>query len=98
MEMRSIRQAALVRLAKINMDQAIQIATSQQPGKVLMCSLDASHWEEPGKLAKDGVVFYHVIIADETERGGATHVWVNAIDGSIIKTEKELPRKTCPEP
>ena len=24
---------------------------------------------------------------------GATHVWVNAIDGTIIKTEKELPRK-----
>jgi hypothetical protein len=31
MEMREVRQAALVRLAKINMDQAIQIATSQQP-------------------------------------------------------------------
>jgi hypothetical protein len=24
---------------------------------------------------------------------GATHVWVNAIDGTIIKIEKELPRK-----
>jgi hypothetical protein len=24
---------------------------------------------------------------------GAAHIWVNAIDGSIIKTEKELPRK-----
>ena len=35
MEMREVRQAALVRLAKINMDQAIQIATSQQPGKEL---------------------------------------------------------------
>jgi hypothetical protein len=35
MEMREVRQAALLRLAKINMDQAIQIATSQQPGKVL---------------------------------------------------------------
>lgn len=92
MEMRAVRQAALVRLAKINMDQAIQIATSQQPGKVLVCSLDAKGWEEPGKLAKDGVVFYHVIIADEAN-AGATHVWVNAIDGSLIKTEKELPRK-----
>src|SRR6185369_7678510 len=30
MEMREVRQAALIRLAKINMDQAIQIATSQQ--------------------------------------------------------------------
>ena len=92
MEMREVRQAALVRLAKINMDQAIQIATSQQAGKVLECSLEATHWEEPGKLARDGIVFYHVIIANEGEPG-ATLMWVNAIDGTIIKTEKELPRK-----
>jgi len=93
MEMRAVRQAALVRLTRITMDQAIQIATSQVPGKVLVCSLDANKWDEPGKLAKDGVVFYQVIIADETIPGGATHVWVNAVDGSVIKTEKELPRK-----
>ena len=92
MEMREVRQAALLRLSKINMDQAIQIATSQQPGKVLLCSLDAKGWEEPGKLAKDGIIFYHVIIANEGEVG-SSHVWVNAIDGSIIRTEKELPRK-----
>ncbi|HEX7332048.1 MAG TPA: M56 family metallopeptidase [Pyrinomonadaceae bacterium] len=92
MEMRSAKQAALVRLAKINMDQAIQIATSQQPGKVLVCTLEAKGWEKPGTLAKDGVVFYHVLIADETN-AGATHVFVNAIDGSVIKSEKELPRK-----
>jgi beta-lactamase regulating signal transducer with metallopeptidase domain len=95
MEMREVRQAALVRLAKINMDQAIQIATSQQPGKVMVCSLEAKGWEEPGKLARDGVVFYHVMIANEGEVG-ATHIWVNAIDGAIIKTEKELPRKRQP--
>src|SRR5215213_10043504 len=95
MEMREVRQAALVRLAKVNMDQAILIATSQQAGKVLLCSLEAKGWEEPGKLARDGIVFYHVIIANEGEPG-ATHIWVNAIDGSIIKTEKELPRKREP--
>lgn len=92
MEMQSIRQAALIRLAKINMDQAIQIATSQTPGKVLLCSLEAEGWEKPGELAKDGMVFYHVMIANEGD-AGTTHVWVNAIDGTIIKTEKELPRK-----
>ena len=91
-EMREVRQAALVRLAKINMDQAIQIATSQQAGKVLFCSLDANHWEAPGKLASDGLVFYRVIIANEGD-GGSTLMLVNAIDGTIIKTEKELPRK-----
>jgi beta-lactamase regulating signal transducer with metallopeptidase domain/uncharacterized membrane protein YkoI len=96
-EMYAIRQAALVRLARINMDQAIQIATSQTPGKVLECSLNAEHWEEPGKLAKDGVVFYHVVIADETTPGGSTHVLVNAVDGSIMKTEKEFLRRRSPE-
>ena len=92
MEMREIRQAALIRLAKINMDQAIQIANSQTPGKVLLCSLEAKGWEQPGKLGKDGFVFYHVMIGNESD-AGATHVWVNAIDGTIIKIEKELPRK-----
>ena len=92
MEMREVRQAALIRLAKINMDQAIQIATSQQPGKVMVCSLEAKGWEKPGTLAKDGIVFYHVMIANDGE-AGATHIWVNAIDGTIINTEKELPRK-----
>jgi beta-lactamase regulating signal transducer with metallopeptidase domain len=93
MEMRAVKQSALVRLSRLTMDQAIQIATSQTPGKVLECHLDADKWEEPGKLAKDGVVFYRVVIADEAVPGGATHVWVNAVDGSIIRNEKELPRK-----
>ena len=92
-EARAVMHAALVQLAKINMDQAIQVATSQQPGKVLICSLGATGWEAPGKLGKDGKVFYHVIIADETTPGASTHVWVNAVDGSVMKTEKELPRK-----
>src|ERR1051325_4494563 len=94
-EMRAARQAALVRLAKINMDQAIQIATSQQPGKVLECSLEATHWKEPGKLADDGLVFYRVMIASENGEGAAL-IWVNAVDGTIIKTERELPRKREP--
>lgn len=89
---RDIKQGALVKLARINMDQAIQIATSQQPGKVMSANLDARGWEEPGKLGKDGVVFYHVEIADEVDNS-STHVFVNAIDGSVLKTEKELPRK-----
>ena len=93
MEMRALKHGALVRLSRLSMDQAIQIATSQTPGKVLECNLDADKWEEPGKLAKDGVVFYRVVIADEANPGAATHVWVNAVDGSLIKTEKELPRK-----
>ncbi|HKS09607.1 MAG TPA: M56 family metallopeptidase [Pyrinomonadaceae bacterium] len=97
MEMRALKQAALVRLSRITMDQAIQIATSQFPGKVLNCNLDGDRWEEPGKLAKDGVVYYEVIIADEVVDGGVTRVAVNAVDGTIIKSGKELPRKRSPQ-
>jgi bla regulator protein blaR1 len=97
---RDIMQAALLRLARIPMDQAIQIAVSQQPGKVIQSSLAAKGWEEPGKLAKDGQVFYHVIVLSGDENSPTrTHVWVNAIDGTIIRTEKELWRKMRqPEP
>ena len=93
-KMRAIRQATLIRMAKISMDQAIQVATSQKPGKVLQCSLDAEHWKEPGVLAEDGFVFYHVMLvaSEDGETGAVTHVLVNAVDGSVIKTEKELPR------
>ena len=99
LKMRAIRQAALVRAAKISMDQAIQIATSQKPGKVLECTLEGEHWKEPGVLAEDGIVFYRVLLVgtDDVETGAVTHVWVNAIDGSVMKTEKELPRKERPE-
>ena len=91
MEMRAITQSALMKLARISMEQAIQIATSQQTGTVMLATLGAKGWEEPGKLAKDGVVFYRVEIAEG--EGVSTHVFVNAIDGTVMKTEKELPRK-----
>ena len=86
--------AGLVRLARIPMDQAIQIATSQFPGKVLQSSLGAKGWERPGQLAPGGAVFYHVtIITGDEGSPTLTHVWVNAVDGTIMKNEKELPRK-----
>jgi beta-lactamase regulating signal transducer with metallopeptidase domain len=95
MKARDIRNATLMRLARIPMDQAIQIALSQQPGKVLESSLGAEHWEEPGKLAKDSFVFYHITILTGDENSPTiNHVWVNAIDGTVMKNEKELPRKS----
>lgn len=99
------RQAELARLAKIPMDQAIQIATTQQPGKVLECSLVGEHWEGEGQLAKPGLVLYHVVIlpsegtntATVTGRDGqaytvnlgSVHVLINAVDGSVFRTSKE---------
>jgi beta-lactamase regulating signal transducer with metallopeptidase domain/uncharacterized membrane protein YkoI len=96
---RGLRQAALTKVARISMEQAIQIATAQKAGTVMQCTLDADHWKEMGVLADDSVVFYRVqlVSSDDVETGGVTHIWVNAVDGSIVKSEKELPRKQRPE-
>ena len=79
-EERARTQAELTRGAVLSMDRAIQIATSQVPGKVLACS-----------LGRDGdKIFYHVvIIGGDGDKSTATYVWVSAIDGQILKTEKE---------
>jgi len=90
-EIEAMQKAELARQARISMDQAIQIATSQQPGKVLECSLNGEHWEAPGKLAKDGVVFYHVVILSGDDSNPlTTHVMVNAVDGTIFKPKMKM--------
>jgi TonB family protein len=81
-EERARRQADLTRGAVLTMDRAIQIATSQVPGKVLACSL--------GRDRDSDKLFYHVvIISGEGDKTTATYVWISAIDGQILKTEKE---------
>ena len=70
--------AELAKLANISMDRAIQIATSQNPGKVLSCSLSRN---------KEGQVFYRlVIINTDGDRNTLKFVWVSAIDGTILKS------------
>jgi len=83
-EERARKQAELTRGAVLSMDRAIQIATSQVPGKVLACS-----------LGRDGdKLFYHVvIISGDGDQSTATYVWVSATDGQILKTEKEKRRQ-----
>lgn len=80
-EERSRKQVELTKGASISMDRAIQIATSQYPGKVLACSLGRE---------QDGQVFYHlVIINTEGEKSTTRYVWLSASDGQILKTETE---------
>lgn len=80
-EERSRKQVEMIKGASISMDRAIQIATSQYPGKVLACSLGRD---------QDGPVFYHlVIITTEGEKSTTRYVWLSATDGQILKTEKE---------
>jgi TonB family protein len=83
-EERARKQAELVRGATLSMDRAIQIATSQVPGKVLACSIG----REGDKF------FYHVvIIGGDGDKSTTTYVWVSATDGQILKTEKEERRE-----
>ena len=80
-EDRAKEQAELAQLATMSMDRAIQIAISQHPGQVLSCNL--------GRQG-DGQAFYRlVIINGEGGKSSATHVWVSATDGRILKTEHE---------
>lgn len=77
----SKEQAELTQLATMSMERAIQIAISQHPGKVLSCNLGRQ---------KDGQPFYRlVIVTSEGGKSSATHVWVSATDGRILKTEHE---------
>jgi TonB family protein len=79
-EERARKQAELTRDATLSMDRAIQIATSQVPGKVLECN-----------LGRDGdkVLYHVVVIGSDGDKSATTHVWVSATEGQILKTEKE---------
>lgn len=56
------------------------------------------HWEGEGENAKPGLVLYHVVVLSGDESNSlTTHVWVNAVDGGIFRTEKEERRRERPE-
>jgi TonB family protein len=87
----------LAKAAKISMDQAIQIATSSSPGKVISCNLvgERRRADDPDQSVR---AQYHVVILSSDEPDAVTnHVWINAIDGSVVKTEREIPRRQNPE-
>jgi TonB family protein len=93
-EQEAKQQAVLASLARISMDQAIQIAVSQTPGKVFECSLVGERWEGTGELAKPSQVLYHVVILTGDEsKPTTTHVLVSALDGTIVKADKEERRR-----
>lgn len=88
------QRAELARQAKISMDQAIQIATSKVPGKVMECNLVGERSPAPGELAKPSQVLYHVVILSGDETTPVTyHVLVNALDGSVVRADKEERRR-----
>jgi len=93
-EQEAKQQAQLASLAKISMDQAIQIAVSQNPGKVFECSLVGERWDGTGESAKPSQVLYHVVVLTGDEsKPTTTHVMVSALDGTIVTENKEERRR-----
>jgi uncharacterized membrane protein YkoI len=78
------RQAELAKLARITMEQAIQIANSQQPGKVLECVLGRE---------RDDVVYRVLILSEDGNGNTVTRLLIDAVDGHVNKTEQAEPRK-----
>jgi TonB family protein len=87
------RNAILAGLARISMDNAIQIANSKVPGKVIECSLVGEHWEGPGELARPSLVLYHVVMISQDATPVRSHVLINAVDGSVVKVSNEEKRE-----
>jgi len=78
---RTKEHAEVSRLATVPMERAIQIANSQQPGKVISATL---------RRQKSGQLYYQLlIVSGEGDKSSVSHVWVSATDGSIIKVEHE---------
>ena len=97
-ELKAKRNSMLAGLAKISADQAIQIATSNTPGKAVECTLVGERWTTQDDNAKPSLVLYHVVIFSGDENAQVIkHVLVNAVDGSIFKSETEERRKEGPE-
>lgn len=79
-EMMARRQAALAKEAKISMQQAIQIASSQYPGAVLYSRLSREF---------DQASYVLSILSENGSGSTLTLVVMSAADGSILKIEKE---------
>jgi uncharacterized membrane protein YkoI len=76
---RAQRQAALARQAKITMDQAIQTALHDSPGTVTEAQL----------VGEQGAPTYIVMILQQNGRENTTaRLLINAVDGSIITSDK----------
>jgi beta-lactamase regulating signal transducer with metallopeptidase domain/uncharacterized membrane protein YkoI len=79
------RQAELAKLANITMQQAIQIAMSQQSGTVMECRLIG---ERPAG-EKDQVLYILTIVSGDESESASTRMLISAVDGRVVKTWKD---------
>lgn len=83
-QQKSESEAALAKEAKIKLEEAREIALKRAPGKVESENLE----RERGKL---------VYSFDIRTGKNITEVQVNALDGKIVRVEKETPAKEAAE-
>jgi TonB family protein len=74
------QQSELARQAKISMAKAIEIATKSQPGSVLKCDLRSEN---------EKLFYTVVIISGEKNETRRSIIFVSAMDGKILKTERD---------
>jgi beta-lactamase regulating signal transducer with metallopeptidase domain/uncharacterized membrane protein YkoI len=84
-EIMARRQAELAKKANITMQQAIQIAMSQQSGTVMECRLIG---ERPAG-ERDQVLYILTIVSGDEPESASTHMLISAVDGRIVKTWKD---------
>ncbi|HEU0177593.1 MAG TPA: M56 family metallopeptidase [Blastocatellia bacterium] len=84
-EIMSRRQAELAKKANITMQQAIQIAMSQQSGTVMECRLIGERPEGE----KDQVFYILTIVSRDEPESASTHMLISAADGRVAKTWKD---------
>jgi len=84
-EIMARRQAELAKKANITMQQAIQIAMSQQSGTVMECRLIG---ERPAG-ERDQVLYILTIVSGDEPESASTHMLISAVDGRIVKSWKD---------
>jgi uncharacterized membrane protein YkoI len=77
------QQAELAKKANITMQQAIQIAMSQQAGTVIEC-----HLIERQIGDKDQVFYSLTIVSGDEPESASTHMFISAVDGRVVATRK----------
>jgi uncharacterized membrane protein YkoI len=76
--------AELAKKANITMQQAIQIAISQQPGTVMQCRLIG---EQPAG-ERDQVFYILTIVSGDEPKSASTTMLISAVDGRVVRTWK----------
>ena len=84
-EIMARRQAELAKKANITMQQAIQIAMSQQTGTVMECRLIG---ERPAG-ERDQVFYILTIVSGDEPESASTRMLISAVDGRVAKTWKD---------